>query len=312
MRLPGILLLACLVVVPLRAQSHSCPEPSHLATIEADGTVSQGSIDALRAAYRRGASLRVGWELDMDDDGSPEVTHWADASFLSELGGVVTAQVAQIERQIPRRGQARIDFAEGPQRWSGLLSSDGTLLGRYSDGAPRRDRVRASWCLAGGVPRLACVDRWRLAYHHDPDGGRISGDKELLLDAVRRGRPIRVSWGSRSARDPTISVEHVAEPVFVTSTGGELFAQLPEHIAQRAYADPEAARFETPSVMWRGLMGTTGVFDAVWVDRATGEEVRRVPQRAQVAWFVYGPAPSCETEPPVPLAVPGGVRADDR
>lgn len=240
------------------------------------------------------------------------MTHWADASFLSEFEGTVTAQVGQIERQVPRRGQARIDFPDDPQRWSGLLSSDGTLLGRFSDGTPRRDRVRASWCLAGGVSRPACVDRWRLAYHHDADGGRIAGDKKLLFDAVRRGRPIRLSWGSRSSRDPTISVEHVAEPVFVTVTGGELFAQLPEHSAQRGYADPEAARFETPSVMWRGLMGTTGVFDAVWVDRASGEEVRRVPQRAQIAWFVYGPERSCETEAEISLAVPGGVRVDER
>lgn len=28
--------------------------------------------------------------------------------------------------------------------------------------------------------------------------------------------------------------------------------------------------------MWRGLVGTNGAFDTVWVDRASGEKVRRV------------------------------------
>lgn len=305
------LAIAIAITVPVRAQTLSCPAAFHLATIETDGTVSGGSFDALRQAYRSGRNLRVGWELDFDSDGSADVTHWADAPFLSEFDGVITAQVAQIERQVPRPGQARIDFREEPQRWSGLLSTDGTLLGRFSDSAPRRDSVRAVWCLAAGAERPGCTDRWRLAYHHDTEGGRISGDKERLFDAVRRGRPIRFSWGSQSPRDESVSVEHVAEPVFVTVTGGELFAQLPEHIAQQGYADPEAARFETASVMWRGLVGTNGTFDAVWVDRASGEEVRRVPQRARIAWYVHGPDPSCEEEAAVRLKVPGGVRLDE-
>lgn len=119
------------------------------------------------------------------------------------------------------------------------MSTDGTLLGRFSDGTPRRDSVRAVWCLADRADSEACAERWRLAYHHDADGGGIGGEKERLLDAVRRGLPIRLSWGTQSARDETIAVEHSAEPVFVTVTGGELYAQLPEHIAQEEYADPD-------------------------------------------------------------------------
>jgi hypothetical protein len=143
------------------------------------------------------------------------------------------------------------------------------------------------------------------------DGVSVGGEKQRLFEAVRRGRPIRLAWGVQHPNDDTVSVEHVAEPVFVTVAGDELFAQLPEHIAQQSYVDPNAARFDTPSVMWRGLMATTGTFDAVWVDRASGEEVRRVPQRAQIAWYVYGPAASCETDKAVQLAVPGGVRLDE-
>lgn len=298
------------LMAPVKAQSLSCPIDSHLVTISASGSVEAGQMDALLHAYRTGRVLRIGWELDFDSDGIANITHWADALFLSEFEGVISAQVTQIERQAPRPGHARIDFRDESQRWSGLLSTDGTLLGRFSDGEPRRDKVRSVWCLGAGERRPECADRWRMAFHHDVDGKGIGGDKRKLFDAVRRGRPIRLGWGTQHPDDPTVSVEHVVEPVFVTVAGNELFAQLPEHIAQESYVHPDAARFETPSVMWRGLIATTGSFDAVWIDRASGEQVRRLPQRAQVAWYVYGPDASCETDEAVRLAVPGGVRLD--
>ena len=58
--------------------------------------------------------------------------------------------------------------------------------------------------------------------------------------------------------------------------------------------------------MWRGMMGTDGSFDAVFVDRANGKEVRRLPQRARIAWFAYAPEPLCAGKP-VKLAERDGV-----
>ncbi len=166
-------------------------------------------------------------------------------------------------------------------------------------------------CLVSGCANSqpqACTPEWRLMYRHDADGRGITGDKKALLDAVRRGAPLRFAWGF-SATAGAVSVEHSAEPVFVTIMQGEhVFVQLPEHIAQASYAQPEQARFDTPSVMWRGLMGSDGSFDAVYVDRATGKEVRRFPQRAGIAWFAQVPPDAC-AQPPLELAVPGGVRA---
>jgi hypothetical protein len=89
----------------------------------------------------------------------------------------------------------------------------------------------------------------------------------------------------------------------------ELFVQLPEHIAQASYHEPGQAKFDKPAVLWRGLMGTNGSFDAVMVDRASGAEVWRMPQRARIAWFAYAPEVLCASDP-VRLAVPAGVVRD--
>lgn len=132
---------------------------------------------------------------------------------------------------------------------------------------------------------------WHLVYRHDADGRAMAGSKAELLAAVRRGAPIRFAWGVLVEREgQRLSVEHVAEPVFLSVVNGnEVVVQLPEHIAQRAYTDLARASFEDPAVMWRGLMTTQGVFDAVWVNRATGEQVRRHPQRVGLAWFAFQP-----------------------
>lgn len=157
---------------------------------------------------------------------------------------------------------------------------------------------------------MSCAPAWRLVYRHDADGRPVAGAKPALFDAIRSGAPVRFAWGMKRERDGAIlSVEHSAEPVFLTiMSGKEVVVQLPEHIAQRSYAEPSGAAFESPAVMWRGLMSTDGTFDAVWVNRATGEELRRVPQRVGLAWFASLPPANCSAQSPIELAAPGGVR----
>lgn len=298
-----------LSALPARAQGPACGA-GHLATIDPDGSVSAGSKDALRRAALAGQSLRVGWSLDPNGDSVPDVTHWADAAFVTEFEGDVFAQVDDIQRQQPIRGQRRIALPAGRQRWSAILASTGRLEGHFDDGStPTTTPVRSTWCTD---PRaVSCAPQWRLVYRHDADGTPIDGTRQALLDAVRRGAPIRFAWGfSGSADGAAISVEHSAEPVFLTIMEGEhVFVQLPEHIAQVSYHQPDRARFDQASVMWRGLMGSDGSFDAVMVDRATGAEIRRLPQRAGTAWFAEVAGPGCDQQTPLQLAAPGGVRA---
>jgi hypothetical protein len=165
-------------------------------------------------------------------------------------------------------------------------------------------------CAPQTPPPVADRSSWHLVYRHAPDGEPVAGSKSELLAAVRRGAPIRFAWGVKLEREDRIaSVEHVAEPVFLSIVdGSEVVVQLPEHIAQRAYGDLGGAAFDDPAVMWRGLMTTQGVFDAVWVNRATGETVRRAPQRVGLAWFAFQPDDPASRAPPLELAVPGGVQ----
>jgi hypothetical protein len=295
-------LFSC-VAFETAAQANTCA--GHLATIGADGGLILGSKSALLEAVRRGEALRVSWWLDPNNDGVPELVHWADAGFLSEWQGEVFAQLNDIEQQSPRRDPTRIEMPKGAKRWTGMLGSTGQLVGHFDDGSETISlNVRTTWCLTSCPP-----PSWRLVYHHDADGKPVAGRKEALLDGVRSGRPIRLAWGgSFPGGSGEVSVEHAAEPVFTSIMSGEVFAQLPEHIAQTSYFDPAKGTFETPSVMWRGLLGTNGAFDAVYVDRASGKEIRRLPQRARVAWFaLITGQPACEAAV-TKLAVPGGVR----
>ena len=89
----------------------------------------------------------------------------------------------------------------------------------------------------GNPPLINCEFRlpgWRLVYAVDSTGARLSGDKAVLLAAVRSGQPIRVGWGvAWKLPDGTAGgVEHVAEAAFLTIHQGEVFAQMPPMLGQ--------------------------------------------------------------------------------
>lgn len=270
-----------------------------------DGAPTHGTKDALVHAVNNGERIRVGWELDFDRDGEADLSHWADAVFLSVRAGEVFAQVDAVHSQTPKRGSREMRLREPYTEWRGLLGTNGKLEGRYSnkDVFPDDLRSRMTWCSARGGNR-----RWAFLYRNGLNGEDLAGSKQALLAAIRSGQPIQVAWGGRFERNGrTISVEHLAAPVFVTITNGEdVAAQLPEHIAQRHYADIDQAFFDDPAIVWRGLMTTKGTFDAAFVNRGSGKTVRRYPQRAVLSWF----APASPDLSAPSLALKGGVTLD--
>jgi hypothetical protein len=295
-------LLSLISLSPPAQAELRCAAP--LFATDFDGKARVGSKAALIDAVQRGEPIRIGWELDFDEDGAPNLAHWADAGLLSLSAGEVHAQISAVQRQRPQV-DGSMDLHADYVEWRGMLGSDNRLQGRYSDGTPfpANLKVRSTWCSALPPP-----PRWEAVYRHGLEGEALSGSKEALFAAIRAGQAIQIGWGFRAEREgEPLQVEHLISPVFITITSGRhAVAQLPEHIAQRSYVDAEQAFFGNPSVMWRGLMSTTGSFDAVWVDRASGEVIRRYPQRAMLTWYAQNRAP---LDTPT-LAGPGGVTRD--
>src|SRR5262245_46222306 len=91
------------------ANGQTCSPP--LLIVEQDGRVSDGSKAGLRSAVERGLPLRIGWSLDFDGDGKPDLSHWADAVFITEFEGEVFTQIVPIRRQTPRRGEAHVELS---------------------------------------------------------------------------------------------------------------------------------------------------------------------------------------------------------
>lgn len=271
-----------------------------------DGGVLAGDKASLAAAVERGEAIRVGWSLDFDADGTTDLAHWAESGFLTVFEGEVFAQLEAIAPQRPVARTASVTLVSGPVTWRGLLGSDGSLAGAFSDGRPIPGgaRVAIRWCSTAREPDSDP----QIVYVNSMEGTAEQGSVAALIDAIRAGRSVQVGWGFEiTARERRYQVEHVAAPVFTSIIDGtQVVVQLPEHIAQRSYVDEATARFDSASVMWRGLLSTSGAFDAVLVDRATGVVVRRIPQRARMVWFVGRATGSGGA----PLSTPNGVRLE--
>jgi hypothetical protein len=291
----------------------ACEAP--LLRVDGSGAVVAGSKQSLLAHVNRGGTVRVGWQLDWNIDGHIDIAHWASASVLSVFEGEVFARFEDLTRPVPVPGQTTIGMvgAAQPAQWSGIVSSSGVLQSASDDGEVQQWSVASEWCVGSAHTdeEPACVATWTEQFRNDQDGSTERGTREALLSSLRRGDSLRVAWGATFS-DGDYSVEHVAEPVFFSIVGGEhVVVQLPEHIGQNTYARLDGSNFnDQPQVMWRGLLRTDGLFDAVWVDRASGQIVRRLPQRAAVSWITFSPPEKCDLRAPLQLAVPGGVTPD--
>lgn len=146
-----IIVTYVLVSAPV-ASGQSCSPP--LLVVEQDGHVSAGSKGRLRSVVQMGLPLRIGWSIDFDRDGKPDLSHWADAMFITEFEGEVFTQIVEIRRQMPKRGERHIELSATPQRWTGSIGSNGFLEGAFDDDQkPARLRVRTIWCIDPRVPR---------------------------------------------------------------------------------------------------------------------------------------------------------------
>ncbi|MEO1518965.1 MAG: hypothetical protein AAFV95_28375 [Bacteroidota bacterium] len=98
---------------------------------DAEGKVVQGAIDSLIAQIHKGKNLRVGWQLDLDKDGNPDLEHWVEAEFISILNGHVFNQIAPIYRQSPKMDIPQIQISNSKTQWTAVIGTNGKLISRY-------------------------------------------------------------------------------------------------------------------------------------------------------------------------------------
>lgn len=182
--------------------------------------------------------------------------------------------------------------------WPPLLGASAAALVLIPFVGPQRE----------STPPVCGPSAWHMMFQNDTEGREIGGQREDLLNAMRRGSPIRVAWGERVDEG---SVVEFADPVFTNLMGErDVVVQFPMALIQTDYVQATAAALRSPPLEWRALMSTDGRFDAIMTDRETGKTVRRLQQRAIMTWYAFAPPASCDDRPIPPLAVPRGVRLD--
>ncbi len=96
-----------------------------------EGQVIEGSIDRLINKIHEGYELRIGWQLDFDQDGQSDLEHWIDANFISILNGHVFNQIEPIYQQIPKKEIPQVQIVNSSMKWTGVIGTNGKLISRY-------------------------------------------------------------------------------------------------------------------------------------------------------------------------------------
>lgn len=144
---------------------------------------------------------------------------------------------------------------------------------------------------------------WYLGLHHDAQGKVLVGTENSLVSAIRQGCNLKVAWGTRRKSDPSRSIEHNAQPIWVSLRDGKkVEVQIGDFqinlkvLGELPSAHPERERFGGTEkvVNWRANLKTDGSFDAVWYYPHSGEFITRVPQRFPMKWFVDCPMKTIE------------------
>ncbi len=167
-----------------------------------------------------------------------------------------------------------------------------------------------AWLQRGAASDPGCqAPAWRLLFQNDSEGRDVGGSRRHLLDALRRGSPLRVAWGTTEPDGR--SVVEFADVGFTSLMNGrDLVVQFQPALIQTDYLDPAKAAIRRPPLEWRGLMSTDGRFDAIMLDTEGDTVFRRLAQRARMSWYALAPDPACDHRPVPELAPRDAIRLD--
>lgn len=166
--------------------------------------------------------------------------------------------------------------------------------------------ILLAFCPAiAGADDAACTAAWRWLFTSGPHGEDVDGSRKQLIDALRRGSPLRVGWGEAAA-DGAWSVEEFSNATFVNIMGGkDVVAQLEPALIQDNYIDATVADLKAPLIDWHAIASTDGRFSATMTDRRSGEVIRHLVQRTHFHWYALAPDPACDARPAIDSAPKG-------
>lgn len=130
--------------------------------------------------------------------------------------------------------------------------------------------------------------QWQLIYKNSEKGQPLIGEKSYLIDAVRKGFPIRVGFGGRRSNDTLKSVEHLCDAKFITITNGkEVFAQIEPIIAQIPDLDSDTITLKfRGQLRWSIVVGSNGFSHRLMRNIYTDSIVSSRLRPTAVSWFI--------------------------
>lgn len=96
-----------------------------------DGQVVSGSKATLIEEIRKGKPVRIGWQLDFNEDKVADFDHWMDAEFITILGEDVFTQIRNINVQALDLETPQIDIIPVSTMWTGVLGTNSILKNRF-------------------------------------------------------------------------------------------------------------------------------------------------------------------------------------
>jgi hypothetical protein len=127
--------------------------------------------------------------------------------------------------------------------------------------------------------------KWQLVYQNDYNGKSLYGSVDQLISSMKKGSPIKVSWGGKEP-DGRSWIEF-AEPDFTTVMNDtSVVVQFPMSIIQTHYTDPNKSFLNTKRPTgWRALMTTNGLYHQFHYDLTSNEIVREMYSRTNISWY---------------------------
>jgi len=127
-----------------------------------DGAVVQGSVDSLIKEIRNGNPVRVGWQLDFNEDKIADFDHWVEADWITVLGGHVFTQIRSIYIQGPNEEIPQVEIYPSPAEWTAVVGTNGKLLNRFVMEAPVKLEDMDEEALEKWMKRIE-VKTWKVA-----------------------------------------------------------------------------------------------------------------------------------------------------